>query len=314
MTMTNTANVEATNVKDSILNVISRIRESANNRGRTELPTAAFSNAINAIGEHFVDCLLRTERRGSWWLDDEGRWLECSVQRIGERFPRTFTRGTSEEWNWFPATASHLADPMTGPDHVVRVTVPSLALTVNVALEQKFRFSTRNDALADSSTYLKHLLKGLNCRRPSRKDFQADLYCNGILESAKAVLCKTKKNGRLAYAGSVPHVCFVSLCIHPGKIVVSGNDGGKKIECDFVGFLPPAVNQESFASDCNAWRVVQRAKVRLWIGLDSLLQQCDTAEVESAWSTAIQGLSESVRHPKWRTESKTSATCPLETE
>jgi len=51
---------------------------------------------------------------------------------------------------------------------------------------------------------------------------------------------------------------------------------------------------------------VERARVRLWLGLDSLLEQCDSNDVETAWNTAITGLSESIRKPNWKTQDKCS--------
>ncbi len=74
---------------------------------------------------------------------------------------------------------------------------------------------------------------------------------------------------------------------------------GLVTECDFVGFLPPTVDHAAFAADTVQRKIVQRAKVRLWLGLDSLLEQCELHEVETAWETAIAGLNSSIRNPKW---------------
>ena len=300
-------NGQLVGIQDTILKTLSRIRTTARGRKGTELPSAEFSNAINAVGEQFVDSLLQVERMGEWWLDESGQWQTCAIKRVGQRAPCSFLRGDSAEWAWFPQTASRLADPMTGPDHVVHVVVPTLKLSSHVALEQKLRFGTRRDAFADSSTYLKHLLAGLEYPRPSKKEFQIGSYCDGLLESAKALLCKTKGDGSLSYSGSVPHVCFVSVCTPPNRIVVADKLGNQKVQCDSVGFLSPCIQEDSFAVDCPALSIVQRAKVRLWIGLDSLLEKCDAEEVDAAWNKAIESLSQSIRNPQWRSDLRRSA-------
>lgn len=286
-------------IRDSIVQVISRIRRTAKSRSPTELPTAQFSNALNSVGELFVDLLLQKERRGQWWLGDDGQWLECTITSSGKRCQRNFIRGHSADWKWFPQTASRLADPMTGPDHVVTATIPSLSLSTHVALEQKLRFGTKQDAFASSSTYVKHLLAGLDCPLPSKSDLCFDSYYNGLTEATKALICKTKKDGRLAYSGSVPHVCLVSIGSSPHKVIVQEKPNGTTTECDFVGFLAPAIHHAAFAVDSPHNKIVQRARVRLWLGLDSLLEQCDSGEVEVAWATAIDGLSASIRYPNW---------------
>src|SRR5689334_22341567 len=135
-------------IKESILRVIRRIRETAQSNRPTELPTAEFSNALNSVGEVFVDCLLQKERQGPWWLGDDGQWLDCNVKSSGLLNPRNFVRGHSAHWEWFPGEATRLADPMTGPDHVVTASVPAISLSTHVALEQKLRFSTKQDAFA----------------------------------------------------------------------------------------------------------------------------------------------------------------------
>ena len=286
-------------IRESMAEVLARIRRSAEKRGKTELPTADFSNAVNSVGENFVDLLLNVERHGRWWLSEDGEFHECVVRRLGYRSPRNFVRGSSSEWDWLPAEASRLADPMTGPDHAVSVSVPSLHVTGTVCLEQKLRFGTPGDAFAGASTYLKHLLHRLDCPRPSKKEFHLESYFNGLLEAAKAVLCKTKKDGTLAYSGSVPQVCLVSASLQPNMVVVTDKTG-VRIECEYVGFLAPAINQNELANASPALRIMQRAKVRLWIGLDSLLDACTNEEVEEAWSTAVAQLTEDVLNPSWR--------------
>src|SRR5262249_20756653 len=103
---------QAVSVRDSILKALSRIRTTAQSRKATELPSAEFSNAINAVGEQFVDTLLQVERTGEWWLDETGTWRTCSVKRLGRRVRSNFIRGVSAECGWFPPGASRLADPM----------------------------------------------------------------------------------------------------------------------------------------------------------------------------------------------------------
>lgn len=286
-------------IKESILNVIDRIRRTAQTRRITELPTAEFSNALNSVGETFVDILLQKERKGYWWLDDDGKWLECSIKSSGKRCPRNFIRGNSEDWVWFPEAASRLADPMTGPDHVVKVSVPVLSLSTHCVLEQKLRFGTKQDAFASSTTYVKHLLAGLKYPLPGNHEFDVDSYCHGLMEASRAFICKTKNDGRLAYSGSVPHVCFVSVGSMPYTIKVQEKPSGPITECDCVGFLSPAVNKAAFEKDTPHRKIVQRAKVRIWIGLDSLLEQCEVSEVENAWEASISGLTSGIRNPKW---------------
>jgi hypothetical protein len=85
----------------------------------------------------------------------------------------------------------------------------------------------------------------------------------------------------------------------PHKINVQEKPDGLVTECDFVGFLPPTVDQLAFAADTAQRKIVQRARVRLWLGLDSLLERCEPDEVEAAWEAAIAGLNSSIRNPKW---------------
>lgn len=294
-------------IRDSIQKVMSRIRETARSRKATKLPSAEFSLAVNAVGECFVDLLLQKERKGNWWLTDNGEWVECCVKSNGMRIPRNFLRGQSSEWKWFPQSQEirHLADRMTGPDHLIVATVGSLNLTANIVLEQKLRFGTKQDAFADASTYVKHLLDGVKgddrkkLPKPRTPQDVTESYFEKLLGATKSVLLKTKGEGVLAHSGSVPHVCFVSLQTPPHKIFVCDREYRSTTECDFVGFLAPTVNDTAFAADSVNRRIIERAKVRLWIGLDSLLEQCDCKEVEAAWTTAIDGLSASVRNPKW---------------
>jgi hypothetical protein len=236
---------------------------------------------------------LSTERQGKWWLDETGQLHDCFIRRAGDRTPRNFARGDTPEWNWYPEAASRLADPMTGPDHVVSVRVPSLSLNGTICLEQKLRFGTPGDAFAEASTYLKHLLHGLEYRQPDAAKFDLDSYFHGLLEAAKTVLRRTTKHGKPAYSGSVPQVCFVSIALQPNKVVVTDKTGVSKVECEYVGFLAPTIKVDELASDSPATRIVQRAKVRLWIGLDSLLE---------AWSTAVAQLTENICNPRWRTD------------
>lgn len=290
-------------IQKCILETLSQIRKTK----AAKLPGPEFSNAINAVGEQFVDMLLKSERTGKWWLDDNGEWLECTVKRVGNRVAKNFLPGESSEWEFFTKTATRptLADPLTGPDHVVSVDVPKMGLkNIRVVLEQKLRFG-RHDVLANSSTYVRHLRAGLGkegrkYQAPKTKDFQIEPYCNGLLHAAKDVLCHTDGKGALTYSGKVPHVCFVSICLSPNKIIVRDKGSGERVECDFAGFLPPCVNQESFTKDSPTRKIIYHAKVRLWIGLDTLLKQCQAAEVENAWRKAIKRLSQSVRDPQWR--------------
>ena len=76
--------------------------------------------------------------------------------------------------------------------------------------------------------------------------------------------------------------------------------GISKVECEYVGFLAPTINTNELAGVSPALRIVQRAKVRLWIGLDSLLEACTNDEVEAAWSTALAQLTEDICNPNWR--------------
>lgn len=71
-------------IKNSILEVLGHIRRTAQGRS-TELPTAEFSHALNAVGEILVDLLLQKERKGPWWLGNDGEWLECIIKRSGRR-------------------------------------------------------------------------------------------------------------------------------------------------------------------------------------------------------------------------------------
>jgi hypothetical protein len=290
-----------TSFRSCLLLVLSRIRQTAQSRKVSELPTAEFSNALNTVGEYFVHLLLNRERKGQWWLGDNGEFVECKLKNTGSRNRRNFVRGQSAEWAWFPQSASRLADPMTQPDHLVTLEVPSLSLTANVALEQKLRFGTPQDAFANSATYVKHLLAGLTYPLPDRNEFNVDSYCHGLLEAAKAFICKIKRDGKFAYSGSVPHVCFVSVGSSPNTIVVQEKLGGATTVCNFVGFLPPCVNTVAFTKNTPYRQLVLRAKVRLWMGLDSLLEQCNDEEVELAWTTAIDSLTTSIRNPKWDT-------------
>jgi len=294
--MTNNTEVP-TSFRDSIVSVLSRIRRTAAQRGRrTELPTADFSDALNTVGEHFVDLLLQKERRGLWWLGEDGAFHDCAVRRLGDRVPRNFVRGDSTDWSWFPAEATRLADPMTGPDHVVRVSVPSLKLSENVCLEQKLRFNSRQDVFADASTYLKHL----DVSRLDNSNSSFESYYQDALEEVKGVLGRRTENGTLAYSGSVPQVCFACISLSPHIITVVNRSGETRVECSYVGFLAPTVNQSSFAVEDHVVRIVRRAKVGLWIGLDSLLTACTDKEVQQAWSAALQKLTEDIRDPDWR--------------
>jgi len=75
---------------------------------------------------------------------------------------------------------------------------------------------------------------------------------------------------------------FYTIALQPNKVVVTDKTGVSKVECEYVGFLAPIINLNDLASDSPAIRIVQRAKVRLWIGVDSLLEACTNEEVDEA--------------------------------
>lgn len=297
---------DVTSVKASILSVLERIRAKPSRR---KLLSPDFSSALNAVGEPFVDLLLQRERKGKWWLTDDGEWHECSIRSVGQRVPRNFLRGTSTEWGWFPATKEvrHIADRLTGPDHIVTATVHSLNLSVQVVLEQKLRFGKNDDVLATAATYVKHLRDGVNGEdekplpmpgEPSKVDQD---FIDGFLEGIKNVLLREKKKGVLSHSGSVPQVCFASVQTPPHKVFVCDKEYKDTLACDAMGFLAPIVSHGAFADDSVSRRIVKHGRVRLWLGLDSLLDQCEAKEVEEAWCSAIERLSANVRNPKWST-------------
>lgn len=279
-------------IKASILAALTRIRESATKPGKTQLPASAFSNALNSVGERLVDLLLEKERTGDWWLSEEGDWLRCTVRRTEPRVTRHFY---SEE-TLLP-TSKHLADPMTGPDHLVRVSVPARNISSDVVLEQKLRFGTRQDAFADSGTYLKHLLYKLDHNAPTESDLDPESYCKKLFASLENRIGTT--TGRIGASGTVPQVCFWSIRSPLKKIIVGDKEPKKVTKCDFVGFLPPIVNTASFKKKSPAVEVIRRAKVQLWIGLDSLLEVCEESEVETAWDEAIKELGIALHNPTW---------------
>lgn len=45
---------------------LARIRQAAIGRGKTELPTADFSNALNSVWERLIYLLLQNEYTGNW--------------------------------------------------------------------------------------------------------------------------------------------------------------------------------------------------------------------------------------------------------
>jgi hypothetical protein len=100
---------------------------------------------------------------------------------------------------------------------------------------------------------------------------------------------------------AAPQVCLVSVQTPPHKVFVCNREYKDTVVCDAVGFLAPTVSHAAFAGDSATRRIVQQAKVRLWIGLDSLLDRCEAEEVEEAWCSAIARLSANVRNPKWAT-------------
>lgn len=280
-------------IKASIRAALTRIRETATKPGKTLLPTAAFSNALNSVGERLVDLLLEKERTGDWWLSEEGDWLQCTVRRTEPRVTRHFYSNEP-----LLPTSKHLADPMTGPDHLVRVSVPARDINSDVVLEQKLRFGTRQDAFADSGTYLKHLLYKSGHNAPTETDINPDEYCRNLLGSLEARMGTT--TGRIGAVGTVPQVCFWSIHSPLNKIIVGNKESRKVTECEFVGFLPPIVNTASFKKKSPAVEVIRKAKVQLWIGLDSLLEVCQESEVEKAWDEAINELCTALHNPTWR--------------
>ena len=283
-------------IKESMLEVLGQIESSARKSTATILPDASFSHAINAAGEIFVGSLLNTVRKGRWFCNKHGEWVECSIQRIEPTSSRTFFRGNSEEWNWFPREATRLADPLTGPDHVVEVQVsenPDQNYTF--VLEQKLRFGTKQDAFADASTYMKHLLAKLP------KESLANRTPAEITNAVKELICQRTSRGLLFYAGTVSHVCFASIKTYPNEIyVINNNETRSIINCSGVGFIAPCINYDSFKTHKDSRFVLNDAEVRLWIGLDSLLKTCENEEVENAWDSAIKVLTENIRSPKWK--------------
>lgn len=291
-------------IKDSILSVIQKCLESS--KARKSL-SADFSDAINAVGERFVDLLLQQERSGRWWLACNGQWHKCRIKSVGKRIPRNFLPGTPEDWDWFPKSevVRHLADRMTGPDHVVTVAVDSLNISEHVVLEQKLRFGSRQNLFADASTYVKHLRDGVKNKHGNKVSLPNDIssvdesFFSMFLEATKAVLLKRNRHDKLTHSGKVPHVCFVSMLTRPHKVFVSDANYTSVVECGHVGFVAPSLNHRSLEGESIAKRITERANVRLWLGLDSLLQQCTAEEVESAWTTAVSELSSNVRSPRW---------------
>lgn len=285
-------------LRPSLRNTLRRIRMSAIRSGATELPTAEFSDAINLVGEDFVDLLFAKPRSGRWWIASAGTLAECTVQNLGTRHRSVFVKGKSPEWSWFPKNAHRLADPMTGPDHVLKVEVPSLSLSQTAIVEQKLRLSSKQDAFANGSTYVKHLnlKKKLDHPAPSGENEQ---YCESLLKATKRYITKTSDGG-LTYSGAVPHVCFASILTSPNKIFVAPKSGGKTIEGTCVGFLAPTIDYHSLVQESAISRFLQRAKVNLWISLESLLAQCTDEEVTEAWNASCERLIQHLLAPEWR--------------
>ena len=287
-------------VRPSLIAVFQTIRQSAKAR-KTILPTRSFSDALNAVGEQFVDALLEKPRGGGWWLEPNRAWHECVVQRCGKRREsRVFCRGSHESWGWLPKEATRLADPMTGPDHVVSVKIPSFGREERVVLEQKLRLGSPQDAIANSRTYLKHLLHKSGHKLPTRSDsIDLESYCEGLFQAVKDVLLK-RKRGALTYSGKVPQVVYASVFTEPNMIYLSDSAEGQ-IACTYAGFLAPIIDQKQVASMDPCSQILQRSAVRLWIGLDELLSCCQDGEVETAWTESVQRLTESIINPQWRT-------------
>jgi hypothetical protein len=282
-------------IRPSLLGVLHRIRESSQ-LGRTALPNKSFSEALNAVGEHFVDLLLARPRKGRWWLGPDGAWQECIVQRWGQsRETRVFRWAENPSWReWFPEEATRLGDPLTGPDHVVAVEIPASSERVGVVLDQKLRLGRPGDAIASSRTYMAHLLaKPVEHRRPNASDdTNIEAYCQSLLRVIRTVLCN-RLDGLLTYSGKVPHVVFASVFTEPHLIYVTDSKE-TQVTCSCAGFLAPIIDRSQVKIVDPVSIVIRRAAVRLWIGLDDLLGCCDDNEVEMAWAEVIRRLTDSI--------------------
>lgn len=289
-------------VRRSLLTVLDRIKRS---RSKTELPVSAFSEALNAVGERFIDCLLGSPRTGKWWLAPDEQWHECTIRRLGERREaRTFLPADHPSWQtWFPKTATRLADALTGPDHLVSAEIPSLNQTVTVVLEQKLRLSTRQNAIATGRTYFAHLrAKPLKYQDLKKADHaNLDKYCAGLLDAIRLLLTPVQKGAAFFYSGKVPHVVYASILTEPNLIHVSDVKDGM-ITCRDAGFLAPIIDRTHFTSDNPYARIVRRSAVHLWVGLDDLLKCCGDEEVEAAWNSTLTWLTETICNPLWRTK------------
>lgn len=294
-------------VRQSLLTALSRIKRSS---AKTELPDSSFSEALNAVGERFVDCLIGKPRTGEWWLAPDGCWQECTIQRLGERREaRVFLPADHPSWeSWFPKGATRLADALTGPDHLVSALIPSLGQSVTVVLEQKLRLSKRQDAIATGRTYLSHLrAKPLKYRNLQRTDhMNLDKYCADLLDAVRLLLTPVPRGGMLCYSGKVPHVVFASVLTDPKLIHVSDSKTGV-ITCRDAGFLAPIIDRRAFANSNPYAQIVRRSAVHLWVGLDDLLQCCDDEEVEVAWNATLTWLTDTICNPLWRSQAGTKA-------
>jgi len=200
-------------------------------------------------------------------------------------------------WDWIPANAQPFADALTGPDHVVRVTLPNSAEHL-VVLEQKMRFG-KDSAIAGPATYLRHLKHKTAFRCP---DVREDV--DGYLTELNTQIQKKMfagNNGEKVYRGTVPQVCMTSLLSQPSRILIKMADKKDLVVCQSVGFLSPVRRDLSFLQQDNFYlKLVRQLRVRLWIGLDSLLRKCTDQQVQSAWNKALKSHEDALYNAQWK--------------
>lgn len=292
-------------LKDRLLGTLEALRGGS-------YPKAHFSQALNGLlGEHFIQHLLRdAPATGNFWIDESGNRTRCTIwieRTLKRRFH--FVPGATSAWSWYGRSV--IGDPMSTPDHIVTVKLADNTMRL-AALEQKFRF-TLADANATPAKYMKHLLVGLS-NLPSRKDnTDVDGYCAALVEALKRYVKPIRAEGDDAgsaddvFPGSVPQLAFLSMALEHGSIQFSEErsreSGASRLTVDTLGFLTPLVGKTPFVDDLNR-KVVARARVHLWVGLDELLRCYSAKQVEDAANKALGEYWNALVNPDWRERRK----------
>jgi len=249
-----------------------------------------FSAALNAFGEMFVNNLLKESLEGRWWYDfEKEKFKNCKIIIKNESSTKKYRfiwNDILENPEEFDAERVKrveailkkdelaIGDGNTNPDHII--TVETDEGEYKCMTEQKLRFSPK-DISASPETIKQYVY-------PEKFEEKQNLKI--IL---KDHLDPTKNpKGKTLQVAFYSMLSYNAVTLSPKKSKDQKSEG--LVQCGYLGFLAPSIKEEKFKENNTIKKNCKEANLKLWIGLDSILEKSSDDYVSKAWTDAYISL------------------------